>query len=68
MTFSTLPGQLGVSEIDVFGLALGQSVDNIAKGKQGAVNVSALFQTNSRILKQNTTILLCYSVHRLKGS
>ena len=55
---NTLPGQLGVSEVDVLRFVLGQSIDHIAQGKQGTVNVCALFQTNSRILKKTTKIII----------
>jgi hypothetical protein len=47
MFVKLIPGQLGVSEVDVLGFVLGQRVDHVAQGKQRSVDVGALFQTNS---------------------
>ncbi len=58
MLVKSIPGQLGVSEVDVLGFVLGQCVDHVAQGKQRSVDVGALFQTNSRILKTKEKLAL----------
>ncbi len=44
--------QLGVAVVDVPGLALGQGVDAVAQGKQGAVDVGALLQSLAAVLQE----------------